>query len=160
MLDPYRHIMIMHPKNPNNQEYKALYEVLKTERKFVETISAQNELKKFEGGGKALVVIEKEAFDDVSRFIINQRLDDNIDIAVLGFKKGFLNKNHAVASEKASEIVDYINDSGIEMPGLRERLDKQLIYSRRDLKSQKNIHEGNLVGEELNSPIRSPREPH
>ena len=44
---------------------------------------------------------------------MSERLDNKIDIAVLGFKKGLLRENHVIATEKASDITDYLLESGI-----------------------------------------------
>lgn len=105
----------------------------------MEVLKGQNEVKKFKGF-KALLILEKEVFDDASKFIISERLDNKIDIAVLGFKKGLLRENHAIATEKASDIADYILESGLEIPGLRDRLDKNILTSRHIIKSNRQLN--------------------
>ena len=50
--------MIIHPKNPGNREYTSLFEALKGDKKNVEVLKGQNEVKKF-NGDKGLLILEK-----------------------------------------------------------------------------------------------------
>jgi hypothetical protein len=50
------------------------------------------------------LIIEKDAFDNVIKLFIDKHID-NIDLAVLGFVKGFnKRKNYAIMSDYPSEI--------------------------------------------------------
>ena len=100
-----------------------------------------------------MLILEKESFDQTSAFITNERLDKKIDIAVLGFKKGILKKNHAIVTDKAINIVEYLNEAQVNIHGLRERVEKGLINTRKDFKSQKNVE----MADEAYSPDRPPR---
>lgn len=44
--------------------------------------------------------MEKEAFDSINKFLIDNRLENNIDLAILGYVKSFnKRKNYAIMTE-------------------------------------------------------------
>jgi hypothetical protein len=72
------------------------------------------------------MIIEKDAFDNISKFLIENKLTDTIDLAVLGCIRGFHKlKNFAIITEHPSEILEYLDDAGITLPGAMKQLNEK-----------------------------------
>ena len=94
----YNKIMIMNQRG-NNPQYSQLFNVLQGYKNIVTTINRENDVQNYKDG-KSLLILERQAFDSMNKFISGNRLDRNIDLAVFGYAKGLDRvKNFAISTD-------------------------------------------------------------
>lgn len=64
-----------------------LFNVLQAYNTRIIPISKENQLRNY-SDNKSLLVLDKEASDSVNHFLVNNRFNKNVDIAVLGHPRG------------------------------------------------------------------------
>lgn len=95
-------IMVQRGSNPN---YRKLFSILEGYKAKVVPINRESDVKDFTKM-RTLLILEKEAYENMNKFLISNRMEKNIDIAVLGFMKGFDKyKNFAIATDYPTEII-------------------------------------------------------
>jgi hypothetical protein len=64
--------------------------------------------------------MEEEGLASMNRLLSENKLDGNIDLAIMGRIRGFTKQKHyAIFTEYPTEIVEYLEEAGINLSGAK-----------------------------------------